>query len=447
MRLSQRLAHHGASRSTVTAQGPDARSQSPLSPGSSSGSSPTSGSGPRTERSATAGSDRGFVHEVIEVAVGREHPRPAILGEDLAEVDLPTAPALAGALRSLARLPAAGLDPRCPAVMFDLETTGLIGQPGSLIGVAGAAWHVAPDRIRVEQWSLGRVGAEAAMLADLDAMLRPRVGPRCAFVTFNGASFDLPLLHRRLVRHGIYRPTDDPLRAPHVDLLPSARRLWRDRGPDCRLGTLEQHHLRLRREGDVGGAEVVELLWRWLEDPDPAAAADLARVKRHNRIDVLSLAALAFTMHDRLWRPVDAVERLRAARHHDRLGRASQAHALLKPLLGALARGAARGRGSDLAIEAGLLAAEIDRRAGRRDEAARLWARVCRAVPGHPQAHEALAKHLEHRARRPAEALAVAAASVTPCARRLIRLRTKAGDGAVIPPVAQVVDAWADPSG
>jgi hypothetical protein len=227
--------------------------------------------------------------------------------------------------------------------------------------------------------------------------------------------------------------------------LPTARRLWRDRGPDCRLGTLELRYLQLAREGDVSGAEVVELLWRWLEAPDPTAAEDLARVQRHNRIDVLSLAALAQTMHERLQAPVDAVERIRAARHHDQLERAERALELLGPLVALLERGAGAGRGSSPVVEAGLLAAEIERRRGRPAEAARRWAQVCRFAPGDPIAHDALAKHLEHQARRPAAALAVAAASATPCERRLARLSKKAGDAA-IPPVGQVLEAWSAPA-
>jgi uncharacterized protein len=389
----------------------------------------------------------GFQREALELPVVRGAGRPAALGRDLATIDLPTAPALAEALGTLVRPgSAAGLDPRCPAVMLDLETTGFLGQPGALVCVVGAAWHVAPDRVRVEQWSLARASAEGAMLADLDAVLRERVGPRSAFVTFNGSSFDLPLLRRRLCRHGIYGPTEDPLRAPHVDLLPTARRLWRDRGPDCRLGTLELRHLRLDREGDVSGAEVVELLWRWLEAPDPAAAEDLVRVQRHNRIDVLSLAALAEAMHRRLQRPVDAVERLRAARHHAQLERPARALALLGPFMAQLERGVGAGRGSSPVVEAGLLAAELERRAGRPSDAARRWAQVCRFAPGDPMAHDALAKHLEHHARQPAAALAVASASATPCARRLARLRQKAGD-AEIPALRWVLEAWGAPAG
>lgn len=388
----------------------------------------------------------GYVREALELPVARRAGRPAALGGDLDTLDLPTAPALARALGTLARLPAEGLDPRRPAVMLDLETTGLMGQAGAMACVVGVADYVEIDRVRVEQWSLHRLGAEGAMLADLDATLRERMaGPmegRTAFVTFNGGSFDLPLLRRRLVRHGIYKPTEDPLRGPHVDLLPPARRLWRDRGPDCRLGTLELRHLRLEREGDVSGAEVVELLWRWLEAPDPEAAGDLARVQRHNRIDVLSLAALAQAMHARLIDPHDAVERLRAARHHERLDRSERALVVLAPLLAALERGVGAGRGSSPAVEAGLLAAEIERRRGRVTEAVRRWAQVCRVAPGDPVAHDALAKHLEHQARRPGAALVVASASATPCERRMARLRAqlrKKAAEAMLPALGQVL--------
>lgn len=418
MSLAHRLAHRGeAAASSV----PVARSR---------------------PRALASSSTEVFVRESVVVPVRGHHPRPAGLDDDLAGIDLPTSPELAEALGSLAKLPRAGLAPEAPAVFLDLETTGLLGQSSAVVCVVGAAWHVASDRIQLTQWSLTSVGGEAAMLADLHAVLAERVGPRCAFVTFNGASFDLPLLRRRMVRHGVVSPTDDPLRAPHVDLLPPARRLWRDRGPDCRLGTLEARQLSLHREGDVGGAEVVELLWRWLEDPD-ADPDDLARVQRHNRIDVLSLAALARAMHQRLRDPVDAVERLRAARHHDRLERPDSALALLGPLLDALDRGRAPGRGSELMVAAGMLAAEMQRRQGRLERAARRWAQVCRRAPGHPEAHEALAKHLEHRVRRPAEALAVAAASDTPCERRLARLRRRAGSAA-IPAVDEVVGTLAD---
>jgi uncharacterized protein YprB with RNaseH-like and TPR domain len=435
VRLSQRLAHQGGA--AWPAHGPgSAWSGARTEPARAEPAAKAA----VVEPPAVARVAQGFVREALELPVACGPGRPAALGRDLASIDLPTAPALAKALDTLGRGPAGGFDPRRPAVLLDLETTGLLGQAGAVVCVVGAAFHVAADRVRLEQWSLHRVSAEAAMLADLDAVLTQRVGPRSAFVTFNGSSFDLPLLRRRMVRFGLYGPTDDPLRAPHIDLLPTARRLWRDRGPDCRLGTLELRQLRLLREGDVSGAEVVELLWRWLEAPDPAAAEDLAKVQRHNRIDVLSMAALAQAMHTRLHAPVDAVERLRAARHHGQLERPAQAQALLAPLLAQLERGDGAGRGSSPAVEAGLLAAELERRHGRPAAAACRWAQVCRFAPGEPLAHDALAKHLEHRARQPAAALAVAAASATPCERRLARLRKKAAHAA-IPPLAAVLEA------
>lgn len=440
MSMARRLAHRARA---VSASATSARTTSAGTTGTTPSSSSSEGA-----------RHRGFVCERWTVPTDSRQRRGR--GTDprqdpeLSAIELPRAAALARALAELVEPPPGGFNPTRPAVMLDLETTGLLGQADALVCVVGLAWHGAADRIEVAQWSLHRVASEAALLADVDACLAELLGPGTAIVSFNGASFDVPVLRRRMVRHGLYPPTETPLRAPHVDLLPPSRRLWRDRGPDCRLGTLEQRHLALHRDGDVGGYEVVELLWRWLEEPSEASADDLARVERHNRIDVLSLATLAQTLCDRLREPTDDVESLRAARHYARIGRAQSAHARLVPLLDRLAgaRGGA-GLGSELPVEAGLFAAELHRKHGQADHAARLWAQICRRVPGHSLAHEALAKHLEHRRRDLAAALSVAAASVTPCDRRMERLTRRLSgrrsQDQAIPPVASVIDTIAAP--
>ena len=72
--------------------------------------------------------------------------------------------------------------------------------------------------------------------------------------TYNGKSFDLPLLETRYVLHRLASPFGG---LPHVDLLHPARRLWRDpEAEDCRLTTLEQTLCGYAREGDVPGFEI-----------------------------------------------------------------------------------------------------------------------------------------------------------------------------------------------
>jgi hypothetical protein len=106
-------------------------------------------------------------------------------------------------------------------------------------------------------------------------------------VTFNGRSFDLPLLHTRFILQK--RPLG-LLPVPHVDLMWPARRIWRHRLPSCSLGSLERHLLDYERIGDVPGHEIPGLYLTYLHTGD---ASPLAPVVSHNALDVLSLASVA----------------------------------------------------------------------------------------------------------------------------------------------------------
>src|SRR5438552_2674557 len=106
-------------------------------------------------------------------------------------------------------------------------------------------------------------------------------------VTFNGRAFDVPLLESR------YRLSRErfPLEcAVHLDLLHPARRLWKMRLESCRLQSLEVALLGLRRDGDVPGEEIPQIWFDYLRRRDGRA---LVRVLEHNRLDVVSLAALS----------------------------------------------------------------------------------------------------------------------------------------------------------
>ncbi|MBK8263593.1 MAG: ribonuclease H-like domain-containing protein [Nannocystis sp.] len=181
-------------------------------------------------------------------------------------------------------------DGRPAFVVLDTETTGLGGAAGTLAFMIGLAWPEAEGMV-IEQWWLQALGGEAGMLRAVAARLSGLRGPQTALLTFNGLSFDLPLLRRRFARH---RVDQGALGGSHLDLLPPARRLGRAPGGDARLTTLERAHLGVIREGDVEGSAIPAAFWRWLEAPsDPGASAVISQIHAHNAVDLAVLPALA----------------------------------------------------------------------------------------------------------------------------------------------------------
>lgn len=164
---------------------------------------------------------------------------------------------------------------------LDTETTGLAGGTGTVAFMVGLAW-LETDALRIVQWILAGFAAEASLLA----RVRERIALASVLVTFNGKSFDLPLLKARTRLAGTDLSTDG---LAHLDLLHVTRRLLHAGWPDCRLRTTEARALRLERSDDLPGAEAPAAWRRWLERGD---ASLLGRVADHNRADLLALVAL-----------------------------------------------------------------------------------------------------------------------------------------------------------
>jgi len=167
-------------------------------------------------------------------------------------------------------------------VFLDTETSGLAGGAGTYAFLIGAG-RFEGDHFRLLQFFMRDPAEEPAQLAALTEFLQP-----CeALVTFNGKSFDVPLLNSRYTVHG--RAT--PLTAPaHLDLLHLARRLWRDRLPSRALGQLEIHILGANRSPeDVPGWLIPQLYFDYLSSGD---ARPLKGVFYHNAMDVVAMAAL-----------------------------------------------------------------------------------------------------------------------------------------------------------
>lgn len=179
---------------------------------------------------------------------------------------------------------AAGFPAVCPLepdlVLLDLETTGL--SAGDMAFVAGLAIP-SDGGLTLHQELAWDLPGERRLLQRVSDRLSTR--PR--LVTYNGRSFDVPFLRRRLAWHALPPLPDD---LEHLDLLIAVRRRFGDELPDCRLATVERLLLGKRRDGpDIPGAEVPALFRYCVEQRRPEL---LVPVIRHNRVDLTSLAAL-----------------------------------------------------------------------------------------------------------------------------------------------------------
>ena len=166
-------------------------------------------------------------------------------------------------------------------LMLDTETTGLAGGTGTMAFLVGIA-RFEPAALTVRQYVVTGFSAEPAMLAAVREWVD---GAEC-LVTFNGKSFDVPLLKTRYALQRERHPFEE---IAHADLLHATRRRLRDGWPDCRLKTTAELALGFTRIDDMPGSEVPLAWQRWLRHRDPAP---VPRILDHNREDLVSLAAL-----------------------------------------------------------------------------------------------------------------------------------------------------------
>ena len=165
---------------------------------------------------------------------------------------------------------------------LDTETTGLSGGTGTYAFLIGAG-RFEGNQFHLIQLFMTDPSEEPALLYALEDFFAA-----CqATVTFNGKSFDLPLLRSRFAMNGLQDPFKKYI---HVDLLHMARRIWRDLLPSKSLGNLEAQILEAQRtEDDVPGWLIPQLYFNYLRDGD---VTPLKKVFYHNSMDVVSMAAL-----------------------------------------------------------------------------------------------------------------------------------------------------------
>jgi uncharacterized protein YprB with RNaseH-like and TPR domain len=274
---------------------------------------------------------------------------------------------------------------------LDVETTGLAGGTGTYAFLVGVG-RFEGDTFHLAQYFMRDPMEESAMLEGLMEFL----APNSALVTFNGKAFDAPLLVTRYLLHNIPVPFKD---FAHLDLLPLARRLWRDRLPSRALKYLEENVLGAPRTVDeVPGYEIPYLYFDYLRTGD---AAPLKGVFYHNAMDIVALAALMNHMASILHAPFDGqvqhgLDFIALGKLFEDLDRREEAARLyergLEASVGETDFGAAVQRLSAL-----------QRRRGDLESAVTLWQKA--AAKGHVYAHIELAKYYEHQQRNYVEAM------------------------------------------
>ena len=166
-------------------------------------------------------------------------------------------------------------------LFLDTETTGLSGGVGTIAFQIGVGYFTACGFV-VEQFLMHDYPEEPAMLRTLDHLMK-RFPVLC---TFNGRTFDIPLLKSRFLMNRI--PADH-FPEYHADILYPARRLWKLRLKRCTLGHLEEQLLHVQREDDLPGALVPQTYFQYLKDGN---FAPLQKILEHNKQDIVSLAQL-----------------------------------------------------------------------------------------------------------------------------------------------------------
>jgi uncharacterized protein YprB with RNaseH-like and TPR domain len=288
-----------------------------------------------------------------------------------------------GRLAILSNEPALRAHEYREALFLDTETTGLAGGAGTVPFLVGLGWFEG-DAFVTRQLFARDYSEERAALLCLTELLRGRG----FLVSFNGKAFDANLLAARFIMNRL----PDPLRGlPHLDLLHPARRLLRHRLDDRRLGALEAALLGFQREGDIPGSEIPQRYFDWLRNRDGRLMADIFE---HNRLDILSLAALAA----RLAELIDPGGETAAHHPGDRLAAArlflardcpAEAVRLLDPL--------ATGSCTDTAREACRELSLLHKRADQWPAAVAIWEEMVRLDGQDLFALLELAKWCEHR--------------------------------------------------
>jgi hypothetical protein len=210
-----------------------------------------------------------------------------------------------------------------------------------------------------------------------------------SFISFNGKSFDMPLLKTRFTYNRIKSQLDD---LPHLDLLHAARRIWKRRLTDCSLSSLEQQILHVSRTSDIPSYLIPHTYFEYLRTKN---VHPIKKIFYHNEIDILSMVSLTILLNKIHKQPVellpDKMDLITLAKHYENTNQWQKNIPIYQTLL-------AGDPDRFIRRELKLRLSFCYKHLGEWDQAVSLWQELIAVGDFSFEAYEELAKYYEHRA-------------------------------------------------
>src|SRR5947199_2805602 len=275
-------------------------------------------------------------------------------------------------------------------LFLDTETTGLAGGSGTHAFLVGVAWWEGGG-LEIEQFFMREYSEERSLLL----ALRERIAEHPVLITFNGKSFDLPLLE---TRYSMSTNVSVPTPRAHLDFLHPARNLWRLRLGSVRLSELERHVLGWDRGADLLSGMIPQIYFDYVRGGPPER---LVPVLNHNQMDLRGLAALSTRILSLLGDAEnlgqDGFELFGVSRICDKRGERTRARKLYEKSIASFLP-------TETDKVARRLLARLAKRQGDFDVACELWKHALGNSRHGYDAYEQLAMYYEHKAREPEQA-------------------------------------------
>jgi len=275
-------------------------------------------------------------------------------------------------------------------LFLDTETTGLAGGSGTYAFLVGIAWWEGGG-LEIEQFFLREYSEERALLF----ALRERIAEHPVVVTFNGKSFDWPLLE---TRYRMSRKISVPTPRAHLDFLHPARNLWRLRLGSVRLSELERHVLGWDRGADLLSGVIPQIYFDYMRGGSPER---LVPVLNHNQMDLRGLAALSSRilslLSDAETLGQDGLELFGVSRICEKRGEHTRARSLYEKSIASILP-------SETDRVARRSLARLAKREGDFELACELWKDAIGNSRHGYEAYEQLAIYYEHTVRNPDQA-------------------------------------------